>query len=109
MDGKKELIIWKESAFFGIADRIFCSSPTDPACGAHPGVYRFWRHGHGRDPVARSLSVCLVLGDLALSQRHHHLREKIEIVPVEDQVAFVPMKSTSPVVMTLDPRADLDE
>lgn len=31
-------------------------------------------------------------------------REKIEIVPVEEQVAFVPMKSTSPVATTMDPR-----
>ena len=33
-------------------------------------------------------------------------QERIETVPVADQVAFVPMKSTSPVVMTLDPRSD---
>jgi MFS family permease len=33
-------------------------------------------------------------------------QERIETVPVVDQVAFVPMKSTSPVVMALDPRSD---
>jgi hypothetical protein len=35
-------------------------------------------------------------------------REKIEIVPVGEQVAFVPMKSTSPLAMTLDPRTDAE-
>ena len=35
-------------------------------------------------------------------------REKIEIVPVEEQVAFVPMKSTTPVATALDPRTEPD-
>ena len=35
-------------------------------------------------------------------------REKIEIVPVEEQVAFVPMRSTTPVATALDPRAEPD-
>jgi MFS family permease len=35
-------------------------------------------------------------------------RESVVIVPVADQVAFVPMKNTSPVVMSLDPRGDLE-
>jgi MFS family permease len=34
--------------------------------------------------------------------------EKVKIVPVKDQVAFVPMKSTSSVVMALDPRSDIE-
>jgi len=34
--------------------------------------------------------------------------ETVERVPVEDQVAFMPMKSTSPVVMALDPRSGPD-
>ena len=34
--------------------------------------------------------------------------EKIKIVPVEEQVAFVPMKSTTPVATALDPRTDPD-
>ncbi len=36
-------------------------------------------------------------------------KEKIEIVPVDDQVSFVPMKSTSPVAMVLDPRTDPED
>jgi MFS family permease len=36
-------------------------------------------------------------------------REKVVIVPVADQVAFVPMKNTSPVAMTLDPRSDIQD
>ena len=36
-------------------------------------------------------------------------KEKLEIVPVEDQVSFVPMKRTSPVAMELDPRTDPTE
>jgi MFS family permease len=42
---------------------------------------------------------------LALTAFYLRKREKIEIVPVEEQVAFVPMKSTSPVATALDPRA----
>jgi MFS family permease len=36
-------------------------------------------------------------------------REKVVIVPVADQVAFVPMKNTSPVAMSLDPRSDIQD
>ena len=57
------------------------------------GLFAFW---------------CIVNGGLAVATVYLRKREKIEIVPVEDQVAFVPMKSTSPVAMTLDPRADFD-
>jgi MFS family permease len=32
--------------------------------------------------------------------------EKVVLVPVADQVAFVPMESTTPVVMALDPRSE---
>jgi MFS family permease len=35
-------------------------------------------------------------------------REKIEIVPVAEQVAFVPMRSTTPVATALDPRTEPD-
>ena len=35
-------------------------------------------------------------------------RGKIQIVPVEEQVAFVPMKSTTPVATALDPRTEPD-
>jgi len=35
-------------------------------------------------------------------------RERIEIVPVEEQVAFVPMKSTTPVATAMDPRMEPD-
>lgn len=34
-------------------------------------------------------------------------KEKLVVVPVEDQVAFLPMKSTTPVVMALDPRNEI--
>lgn len=34
--------------------------------------------------------------------------EKAPIVPLEQQVAFVPMKSTSPVIMAIDPRMDVE-
>jgi len=62
--------------------------------GTPLGLFAFW---------------CLVNGGLAVATIYLRKREKIEIVPVEDQVAFVPMKSTSPVAMTLDPRADYEE
>ncbi len=40
---------------------------------------------------------------IALYARKH---KRVEIVPVEDQVAFVPMKGTSPVTMGMDPRSE---
>ena len=35
-------------------------------------------------------------------------KEKVTVVTAEDQVSFMPMKNTSPVAMTLDPRSGLD-
>jgi MFS family permease len=56
------------------------------------GLFAFW---------------CLVNSTFAAVAIYLRQWEKIETVSVEDQVAFVPMKSTSPVaVMTLDPRND---
>jgi MFS family permease len=56
------------------------------------GLFAFW---------------CLVNSAFAAVAIYLRQWEKIETVPVEDQVAFVPMKSTSPVaVMALDPRND---
>ena len=34
--------------------------------------------------------------------------EKVEIVPVEAQVEFLPMRSTSRIALQLDPRAELE-
>ena len=50
----------------------------------------------------------LINGAFAVVTLYLKKQEKVEIVAVEDQVAFVPMKSTSPVVMSLDPRSDLE-
>ena len=56
------------------------------------GLFAFW---------------CLVNGGLAVATLYLRRRERLLVVPVEEQVAVVPMKSTSPVAMTLDPRSDL--
>ena len=48
----------------------------------------------------------LINGTFAVVIFYLRKREKVEIVPVEDQVAFVPMRSSSPVVMSMDPRTD---
>jgi MFS family permease len=48
-----------------------------------------------------------VNGTFAVTALYLRKRERVEIVPVEAQVAFVPMKSTSPVAMALDPRTDV--
>ncbi len=48
----------------------------------------------------------LINGAFAVVILYLRKKEKVEIVAVEDQVAFVPMKSTSSVVMSLDPRTD---
>ncbi|WP_319407576.1 MFS transporter [uncultured Desulfosarcina sp.] len=53
------------------------------------GLFAFW---------------CLINGTFAVITLYLRKREKVETVAVEDQVAFAPMKSTSPVVMSLDPR-----
>jgi MFS family permease len=48
----------------------------------------------------------LVNGTFAVTAFYLRKREKVEVVPVEEQVAFVPMKNTSPVAMALDPRTN---
>ena len=48
----------------------------------------------------------LINGIFAAVSFYLRRQEKVEIVAVEDQVAFVPMKSTSSVVMSMDPRND---
>jgi len=49
----------------------------------------------------------LVSGLFAAATLYLKLREKIMVVPVPEQVNFVPLKNTSPVAMVLDPRADV--
>ena len=48
-------------------------------------------------------------GLLAVVTIYFRKYEKVDVVPVEEQVSFVPMKKTSPVVMVLDPRAERDD
>ena len=48
----------------------------------------------------------LINGAFAVATLYLRKQEKIEIVAVVDQVAFVPMKSPSAVVMSMDPRND---
>ncbi|MGA6927520.1 MAG: MFS transporter [Desulfosarcina sp.] len=55
------------------------------------GLFAFW---------------CLVNGMFAVTTLYLRKLEKVEIVPVEDQVNFVPMRSSSQVVMAMDPRSD---
>ena len=50
----------------------------------------------------------LVNGALALAVLYLRRRERIEIVPVDNQVPFVPMKSTSPVATAMDPRVETE-
>ncbi len=47
----------------------------------------------------------LINGAFAVVTLYLRKQEKVQIVAVEDQVAFVPMKSPSAVVMSLDPRS----
>jgi MFS family permease len=53
------------------------------------GLFAFW---------------CLIHGTFAAISFYLRKQEMVMIVPVEDQVAFMTMKSTSPVVMAMDPR-----
>jgi len=48
----------------------------------------------------------LINGIFAAVSFYLRRQEKVEIVAVEDQVAFVPMKSTSSIVMSMDPRSN---
>ncbi|MBR9985113.1 MAG: MFS transporter [Desulfosarcina sp.] len=50
----------------------------------------------------------LINGAFTVVALYLRKQEKIEIVAIDDQVAFVPMKSTSAVVMSLDPRSDAE-
>jgi hypothetical protein len=61
--------------------------------GTPLGLFAFW---------------CLVNSGLAGATLYLRKQEKIEIVPVAEQVAFLPMENTSPVAMTLDPRAEAE-
>jgi hypothetical protein len=58
------------------------------------GLFAFW---------------CLVNGTFAAVAIYLRKYEKVETVPVSDQVTFVPMKSTSPVAMAMDPRNELQD
>ena len=73
-------------------------------------------------PVASSLTMatldspnglfvfCAGVGGLyAAATLYSRRKQKIEIVPVDEQVGFIPMKSASPVVASIDPRAETDE
>jgi MFS family permease len=57
------------------------------------GLFAYWGVNNG------------ILALVIVMFRRH---EKVTVVPVEDQVSFVPMKDTSPVAMMLDPRTDAD-
>jgi MFS family permease len=48
----------------------------------------------------------LINGVFAVVTLYLRKQEKVEVVAVKDQVAFVPMKSTSAVVMSMDPRSE---
>ena len=50
----------------------------------------------------------LVAGIFAAITFYLRRKEKISIVPVEEQVNFIPMKNTSSVAMVMDPRTEID-
>ncbi len=50
----------------------------------------------------------LVAGLFAAITFYLRRKEKISIVPVEEQVNFIPMKNTSSVAMVMDPRTEID-
>jgi hypothetical protein len=50
----------------------------------------------------------LVAGIFALTTVYLKHKERVIIIPVAEQVNFVPMKNTSSVAMVLDPRADAE-
>lgn len=56
------------------------------------GLFAFW---------------CLINLAFAVAIFYFKAKEKVVHVPVENQVAFVPMRSTTPVVMALDPRSEV--
>jgi MFS family permease len=56
------------------------------------GLFAFW---------------CLINVVFAVAIFYFKAKERVVHVPVENQVAFVPMKSTTPVVMALDPRSEI--
>lgn len=56
------------------------------------GLFAFWAFNSG------------TLAVVTIYLRKH---EKVQLIPVEEQVSFVPMKSTSPVIMASDPRRNV--
>jgi MFS family permease len=61
-----------------------------------------------RNPFGLYLYWALVAAVFATITIFLRQREKILVVPVEEQVNFIPMKSTSSVAMVLDPRSDAE-
>jgi MFS family permease len=57
------------------------------------GLYVYWTF------------VAVVFGTITIFLRY---KEKISIIPVEEQVSFIAMKNTSSVAMVLDPRTEAD-
>ena len=61
-----------------------------------------------KNPFGLYIYWSLVAGIFAAITLYLRHKERISIVPVEDQVNFIPMKNTSSVAMVLDPRTEVD-
>jgi MFS family permease len=51
----------------------------------------------------------LVSGLYAAASYYLKRKEKISVIPAEEHVDFIPMRSTSPIVMAIDPRAEVED
>jgi MFS family permease len=62
-----------------------------------------------KNPFGLYIYWSLVAGLLAAITLYLRRKEKIAIIPVEDQVNYIPMKNTSSVAMVMDPRTETDD
>jgi MFS family permease len=62
-----------------------------------------------KNPYGLFAYCAFVSGMYAAASYYLKRKEKISVVPPEEHVDFIPMKSTSPVAMVIDPRAEAKE
>ncbi len=65
--------------------------------------------GFGQSPYGLFAYFTLVSGMYAVASYLLKRKEKIRIIPAEEHVGFIPIRSTSPVAMVIDPRAGARE
>lgn len=62
-----------------------------------------------KNPFGLYVYWSLVAGVFAVLTKYLKHKERISIIPVDEQVSFIAMKNTSSVAMVLDPRTEVED